>query len=301
MFIFYLYLPFVMRFFSLFALFTGISMVALSVAASVFAQDLRVVALHENPDRTMNAGIFASADPEAVRKYMPDGTAPASMSSFVLFAGEDVVLIDAGQNSEVWSTKLTELGVKPEDVKLILITHFHGDHIGGLLKDSVRRFPSAKVFSATPEYDFWLLQEGQARGATFARIRVAYGQDFGKFDFDEEVFANPLVKVKALDASGHTPGHTAFLIEPVQEGAVQEEQEKLLIIGDLLHAAALQFPVPEACASFDMDQEKAVSARKRILDFAAEHKIPIGGMHLPAPSVGTVKKEGNGYVFELKK
>ena len=266
---------------------------ALSTAGSILAQDLKVVALNENSTRTMGASTFASADPEAVRKYIPEGGAPASVSSFILFAGEDTVLFDAGQNSETWSNKLTDLGVKPESIKLIFLTHMHGDHIGGLLQGDTRRFPNAKVFSATPEYEHWmrLQQTGQV-----GKIASAYGQDFMKFNFDEEVFANPLVKVKALDASGHTPGHTVFLIEPKQGST-----EKILILGDLLHAAALQFPVPEACASFDMDREKAVASRKRILDFAAQEKISVGGMHLPPPSIGTVEKEDKGYSFELKK
>ena len=265
-------------------------------ALSVLAQDFRVVAIDESPGRTMNASLFSSSDPEAVKKYMPDGSAPASVSSFILFAGEDTVLVDTGNGGELWIKKLTDLGVKPENVKLILITHMHGDHIGGLLQGDTRRFPNAKVLSSAPEHDFWLLRERQPQGAQFGRIRAAYGQDFAKFNFGDEVFANSLVKAKAIAAEGHTPGHAAFLIEPKQEN-----KEKLLIIGDLLHAAALQFPVPEACASFDMDKDKAVASRKRLLDFAVQEKIPIGGMHLPPPSMGTVKKEDTGgYTFESK-
>jgi len=79
-----------------------------------------------------------------------------------------------------------------------------------------------------------------------------------------------------------------------------KDADKLLIIGDLLHAAALQFPAPEACASYDMNPEKSIAARKRILDFAAQEKILIGGMHLPSPSVGSVTKKDQGYSFDLK-
>jgi glyoxylase-like metal-dependent hydrolase (beta-lactamase superfamily II) len=136
----------------------------------------------------------------------------------------------------------------------------------------------------------------QPAGAQFGRIVGAYGDDFTKFNFDDTVFENPLVKVKAMDAIGHTPGHAAFLIE-----SKKTNENKLLIIGDVIHAAALQFPVPEACASFDQDKDKAAASRKRILDFAAQEKMFIGGMHLPSPSIGTVKKEGQGYTFELKK
>ena len=257
----------------------------MTVANSFCAQDFKVVAIDESGGRTMNAGTFASADPEAVKKYMPDGGAPASVSTIILFAGEDMVLFDTGLGSETWSKKLTESGVKFENVKLILLTHFHGDHIGGLLQGDARRFPQAKVLASTQENE---------SGAP-EKIKAAYGQDFTTFKFDDEVFANASVKVKALDAMGHTPGHSVFLIE-----SKKESKERFLVIGDLLHAAALQFPVPEACASFDRDKEKAIAARKRILDFAAQEKIPVGGMHLPPPSVGTVKKEGNGYSFELK-
>jgi len=278
------------HFFLLFTLFV----IAMTNPTLAQQKSYRVAHINEAPDRTMNAGLFASAAPEAVKKYMPNGSAPASMSSFILFAGEDTILFDTGNNSEIWSQKLTGFGVKPENVKLILLTHMHGDHIGGLLQGDARRFPNAKLLCSKPEYDAGALRERQPQGVQFGRIKAAYGQDFATFNFDDEVFANASVKVKALDAVGHTPGHAVFLIEPPDaQGA------KLLIIGDLLHAAALQFPVPEACASFDADKDKAVASRKRILDFAAQEKIPVAGMHLPSPSTGTVKKDDKGgYVWE---
>ena len=289
----------IMKFFFLFAMFVA----ALGTVGSVLAQqrsggpigafvfdqaaNLSVVAIDESPGRTMNAATFASADPAVVKKFMPDGTAPASMSSFVLFAGEDTVLIDTGAGGETWIKKLTDLGVKPESIKLILLTHFHGDHIGGLFQGNARRFSNAKVLASTPEYD--------SKGAPFEKIKSAYGEYFAKFNFGEEVFANSLIRVTAMDASGHTPGHSAFLLE-----SKLQDKDKLLIIGDLLHAATLQFPAPEACASFDRDPEKSIVARKRVLDFAAQKKILIGGMHLPPPSVGLVTKEEHGYSFDLK-
>ena len=267
------------------------SLIAITMCAAppLLAQDFRVVAIDDAPGRTMNAGIFSSADPEIVKKYMPDGGAPASVSSFVLFAGEDMILFDTALGGEAWQKGLTDLGIKPENVKLILITHFHGDHVGGLLRGDARRFPNAKVLVSTPEYDFYLTRERQPQGMQFGKIRTAYGQDFATFKFDDEVFANSLVTVKALDAVGHTPGHSAFLIE-----SKQKDTEKMMILGDLLHAVALQFPAPEACASYDVDMEKAVAARKRILDRVAQEKIPVGGMHFPPPSIGTIEKNDQG-------
>jgi beta-lactamase superfamily II metal-dependent hydrolase len=93
-----------------------------------------LAAIDEAPGRTMDAALFAATDPETLKKYMPEGGAPASISSFVLFTGEDTILFDTGNGGELWVKKLTDLGVKPESVKHIFLTHMHGDHIGGLLE-----------------------------------------------------------------------------------------------------------------------------------------------------------------------
>jgi len=329
-----------------FFLFTALT-IAMNIAPSLSAQmngqgniigtlvfdhqkGYRLAAIDESPGRTMDAALFPTTDPEILKKYMPEGGAPASISSFVLFTGEDTILFDTGNGGELWVKKLTDLGVKPESVKYIFLTHMHGDHIGGLLTENVtpelmtesglrgsqaRRFPNAKILCAKPEYDHWITSQievtevggGQhieichSKWSQQIAIRMVYGSDFTTFNFDDVVFENSELKIKALDAAGHTPGHTVFLIEPknVVQGA--GAKERVLIIGDLLHAAALQFPVPEACARFDMDTTKAIASRKRLLDFAAQEKIPVAGMHLPPPHIGTVKKnDQGGYVWEPK-
>ena len=275
----------------------------------------RLAAIDESPGRTMDAALFPATDPETIKKYMPEGGAPASISSFVLFTGEDTIFFDTGNGGELWVKKLTDLGVKPESVKHIFLTHMHGDHIGGLLElkvtpltaetafnEQVRRFPSAKLLCTKQEYEHGFPPNVVVPTADRRRnymIKEAYGRDFTTFNFDDVVYENSEITVKALDAAGHTPGHTAFLIEPkdIVQGA--GAKEKVLIIGDLLHAAALQFPVPEACARFDMDHEKAIASRKRLLDFAAQEKIPVVGMHLPPPHIGIVKKNDQGsYIWE---
>jgi glyoxylase-like metal-dependent hydrolase (beta-lactamase superfamily II) len=248
--------------------------------------DFKAVVINEAV-RNMGAEIFASADQAIVKKYLPEGGAPASMSSFVLFAGDDVVLADTGLGGSQWVQGLTDLGVKPEKIKLILLTHMHGDHIGGLLDGNNRRFPNAAVLSAKLEYDYWLPQNAKARTAQLEKIKTAYGNDFTKtFEFDEQVFANDLIKITALNAVGHTPGHTAFLVE--------SPKSRLLIAGDLLHAAALQFPVPDVCSNYDMEPKSTRASRKRLLDFAVKQNILIGGMHFPVPNIGTVKDNGQG-------
>ena len=78
--------------------------------------------------------------------------------------------------------------------------------------------------------------------------------------------------ILTIDAAGHTPGHTAYMTG------------KLLVVGDLMHGAALQIPHPEICAAYDMDKEKAIQTRNQLLEYAKTNKLIMAGMHLPAPA-----------------
>ena len=295
----------------LFTLFTF----AMSVTHSLFAQQRLgggIVIPVAGQARTMDASTFPSAAPEVIKRHMPEGGAPASTSSFALLVppfGEEkrqIILFDAGLGDETWIKSLDlafSIGNgSPEDVTLILLTHMHGDHIGGLMNGDVRRFPKAKLLCSEPEYEHWLPKNAEPRTPQIARIKAAYGEDFTTFNFDDIVFerAESMVKIKALDAAGHTPGHTVFLVEHgFNTGDQGVIEQKTLIIGDLLHAAALQFPAPEVCARFDMDIPKSIASRKRILDLAAQEKTWVRGMHFPAPYLGTVEKnDQGGYVFK---
>ena len=109
---------------------------------------------------------------------------------------------------------------------------------------------------------------------------------------DEKSFNVPYVRrlmpgVKALDTSGHTPGHVSFLLK--------SGKDKLLVIGDLIHFSRIQLPLPEVAVKYDVDPAKAVQARKRIFDYACEKRIPMAGMHVPFPGMLKLKKAGAGY------
>ncbi|MCL1822469.1 MAG: MBL fold metallo-hydrolase, partial [Prolixibacteraceae bacterium] len=230
------------------------------------------ISLLSEGQQSGRTNILKDATPEMLREYVPEGSFPNSCNAFLIKTPDKNILIDAGFGRNLFDN-LESLGVEASQIDAVLITHMHGDHIGGLFQNNARRFPNAKVLSTKPEYE------------QLAKVKSAYGQDFTTFNFDDEVFANAHVKVKAINAEGHTAGHTAFWIE-----STKAEDEGLMIVGDLLHAVALQFPVPEACARFDIDHEKAIASRKRILDEAAKGKYPIAGMHFPAPHIGKVEK-----------
>ena len=158
---------------------------------------------------------------------------------------------------------------------------------GGLVKDGKRAFPKAKIMVTKPELEFWLdraeKDSSNANAALVKTIAGAYGGDIQFFAYGDTV----LPGVTALNAAGHTPGHTVFQLEA--------DGKSLLLIGDLIHSAPLQFALPDECARFDMNVPLAVADRKRFLELAAGKNIPVAGVHLPFPGIGMVEKEGKGY------
>ena len=251
----------------------------------------------------MPASIFSGPASEEERlQYFTDGKTETGINAFLLQAGGKIALFDAGaglsmQHPGKTAQTLAALGVKPEDVDFVLLTHMHMDHIGGLLREGKRAFPRAKVLVAKPELEAWLALAENApadahqsitRSAPLAKaVAEAYGADMETFAFGDAI----LPGVEALDAPGHTPGHTIFRLTA--------GGRNLLIIGDLVHAMSLQFALPDECAVFDMDQPGAILARKRVFELAEREGMEIAGVHFPfANAAGALKKDGNGWKFE---
>ena len=260
------------------------------------SEDMRVYAIQDRPG-AMRSSLFSGPASDAERAAcFPDGSTPGGVSVFLLDTGSERILFDTGYGDAGSPAKgrlfdLMDSGVlPPESIDYIYLTHMHGDHIGGLLRDGKRVFPASKIVVSKPELDYWtaLAQKDPANGsaAKVQEVVAAYeGDVLPPFAFGATLHVN----ITALDAAGHTPGHTAFRINGV--GA------SLLVIGDLLHAASLQFGYPEECASYDVDRQAAVASRKNILGMAAQEGIPIAGMHIPFPASGDVQVKDAGFVF----
>lgn len=255
------------------------------------------VVMLSDSQREGNSSILIGATDEIKRQTMPGGTFPNAVNYFLVITPRKNYIIDTGTGARI-SENLDAAGVAAADIGAVLLTHLHGDHTGGLRKGEYPMFPNAVLQISAPEFKYWTddnilnaMPESQRRSFTAVRDVIKL------YEKSEPVITpEPLAPAAGLPdgihpiaAYGHTSGHTAYLV--VSKG------EKLLIWGDLTHAMAVQMPYPEISVTYDVDPVMAAGSRLRLLKFAADNKIPVAGMHIAYPGVGTIEKVEPGYKF----
>jgi glyoxylase-like metal-dependent hydrolase (beta-lactamase superfamily II) len=246
-----------------------------------------------------NTSILIGATPEMLEKYAPDGTFPNAVNAFLVRMSGKNILVDAGFGTNLYNN-LQQLGVSPEQVDIVLLTHAHGDHIGGLLRNGSAAFPQAILYVAQAEYDYWSSDKAMNgtpanRHSGFENARkvfAAYKSRLHLFQPEEIGHEGEalITGVSGIAAYGHTPGHTAYM--------VGTGDERLLIWGDLTHAMAVQMPYPEVAVTYDVNPVEAAATREKILKYASDNAIHVAGMHIAYPSIGKILPDGNGYFFE---
>jgi glyoxylase-like metal-dependent hydrolase (beta-lactamase superfamily II) len=223
-------------------------------------------------------------------------------SGFLVNTGKQLILVDAGAGTWWGGGALGRLvgslrsaGYTPEEVDLVLVTHLHSDHVGGLTtQDGKRVFPNAEVYVAKAESDFWLSPEIAAKAP----------KDAQPFFQSAQAIAAPYIKagkwhtftgsetivdgMQLVPLPGHTPGHTGYEFSSIGQ--------KILFWGDTIHAQRVQFPHPEVTAVFDIDPAAALATRNQLLPKLAGGDVLIAGPHSSVfPPVGRLRKEGSGY------
>jgi glyoxylase-like metal-dependent hydrolase (beta-lactamase superfamily II) len=229
------------------------------------------------------------------------GPIETSVDPFLVNTGSKLVLVDTGAGVLFGPTvgkllgNLKASGYRPEQIDEIYITHMHGDHIGGLLLDGKIAFPNAVVRASQQEADFWLSKSNMdaapkdrkdafEAATNMLNPYIAAGK-FKPFNGDTDLVPG----VRSVAAPGHTPGHTLYVVE--------SKGQKLVLWGDLMHVAAVQFPNPAVTIRFDSDSAMAAAQRKKVFADAAAHGDWVAAAHLPFPGIGHLRAAGSGYVF----
>jgi glyoxylase-like metal-dependent hydrolase (beta-lactamase superfamily II) len=236
---------------------------------------------------------------------MPPDKATHSYSPIVINTGSKLVVVDTGLGPATYEqskgkvgqfqTNLAAAGIDRNSIDTVIISHFHGDHINGLLTaDSKAAYPNAEVMVPSAEWKFWMDDGEMSKGAgnpilegnfkNSRRVFDALGRKVTQYEAGKEIAPG----ITSLASPGHTPGHTSFI--------VASGSEKLLVQVDITAGAAFLFVKnPQWQLLFDVDKPLAVETRRKLYDMAIAEKMPIQAFHAGFPGLVRVEKDGNGY------
>jgi len=222
----------------------------------------------------------------------------------VVNTGAKLVVIDTGLGPTQYEqskggvgqfqTNLAAAGIDRNAVDTVIISHFHGDHINGLLTaDSKAAYPNAEIMVPTPEWNYWMDDGNMSKAAAgsplennFKNIRRVFGALGNKatqYDAGKELVSG----ITSMATHGHTPGHMSFV--------VASGSAKVLVQVDVTAAMALLFVRNPGWYAVDMDGPMAEQTRRKLYDMAIADKMPIQGFHFPFPALGYIEKDGAGY------
>ncbi|MEM8536641.1 MAG: MBL fold metallo-hydrolase [Pseudomonadota bacterium] len=227
----------------------------------------------ENPQGIFGMNVSAEEFAEvSAANFLSTDASQFFFTPTMVNTGAELVLFDTGLNAEATTGALASAGYTPEQVDIVVLTHMHGDHIGGLMSNGAPTFPNARYATGQVEYDHWAAAGNDGFDANvrpMAEMMTFLG------DGDDVVTG-----ITGVAAFGHTPGHMVYRIE--SEGA------GLVIFADLANHPVWSMARPDWEVRFDADKEGAAASRRKVLDMIAADRIPAIGYHMPFPAVGYV-------------
>lgn len=206
--------------------------------------------------------------------------------------GEDTAE-EPGATAGFLMRNLAAIGISADDIDLVVISHFHGDHVSGLVAlDGGPAFPRAEITVPANEWAFWM-DDGERSRATPGRMQSLFEMNRAIFDplgervrthaWDEEVVPG----VTAIGTPGHSIGHTSYL--------VSSQGERVFLIQDVSNHPALSLEHPGWHLAFDQDPIAAETTRRRTLEWLVRERVPVQGFHFPFPGHATVEADGDAY------
>ena len=255
-------------------------------------------------EKAHDAGFIKNATLEETKAALKaagltDAHVPITFTVTVVKSGGKTVMFDSGTGGQLsplagkLGDNMKAAGIDPKSISTVVITHFHADHIFGLMeKDTnAQTYPDAEIVVPKAELAYWndpgvFAKLPEARHGLAKRIQATLGQWKNVRPVEGEVEVAP--GVKALPAFGHTAGHTTYVVD----GA-----KPLMVLADLTNIPALFVKNPGWHAQFDADAALAEANRRKLFDRAIADKAMVTGYHYGMPGAGTIQKDGNGYAF----
>ncbi|MEM7259134.1 MAG: MBL fold metallo-hydrolase, partial [Pseudomonadota bacterium] len=209
--------------------------------------------------------------------FLPIDKARFFFTPTVVRTADDIVLFDAGLSAQGTTAALAQAGITPEQVSVVVVTHMHGDHIGGLTgEDGTETFSNARYVTGQAEYDAWAKRDNERFEAKVRPLAEKMS-----FVGDNESVVSGITSMAAF---GHTPGHMVYRLE--------SGSQQLLVAADTANHFVWSLAYPDWEVKFDMDKSAAAATRKNVFGMLAAEKIPFIGYHMPFPGVGYVANRG---------
>jgi glyoxylase-like metal-dependent hydrolase (beta-lactamase superfamily II) len=270
------------------------------IEVTVLTDGFRMVPVDDKYLRNASAADLAEALAAA---GLPTDKMKNTYSPIVLTTGGRRVLFDTG-NGEAASRQsngergtlndnLAAAGIDRNSIDVVVISHFHADHVNGLLTaDNQRAFPKADVLVPEVEWKFWM-DDGEMSRASPGRMAELFANNRRVFDalgrkvtlyaWDQEIVKG----VTAVGTPGHSIGHTSFV---VSSGGKQ-----VYVQSDVCNNFAVFAPHPDWQGFFDQDPVAAAATRRRVYGMLAADKLLVQAYHFPFPALSRIEKQGNGY------
>lgn len=253
---------------------------------------IEAAVIHDGSLSAPNDGktVWSDPGPDQIGRVLAAAGLPTDKVSLdidvlLVRTGNRIILVDSGYGGASPSAgrlqaNLAKAGVTPDQVTDVVISHGHGDHVGGLTTASGgAAFPKARVHMTADE---WNSVRAKPENAVLVQ---AIGARVAPFSPGARIAPG----VTAVEVRGHTPGHTAVQIE--------SQGQRLLAIGDSAHHYVVSLRQPEYTITFDRDAPTAEASRRALLQRVADQRLKIFAPHFPYPGLGYVRREGDGFAW----